>query len=47
MAIDKITEALTRRVAKTTSRRSLLTLIGGAITGAAAYLFHVLVYTDI
>jgi len=37
MAIDKITEALTRRVAKTTSRRSLLTLIGGAITGAAAF----------
>jgi methylamine dehydrogenase light chain len=32
---DKIAERLTRQVARTTSRRSLLTMIGGAITGAA------------
>lgn len=32
---DKIAERLTRRVARKTSRRSLLTLIGGAMTGAA------------
>lgn len=32
---DKIAERLTRQVARKTSRRSLLTLIGGAITGAA------------
>lgn len=34
---DKIAERLTRQVARTTSRRSLLTLIGGALTGAAAF----------
>lgn len=33
--LDKLAELLTRKVARRTSRRSLLTLIGGAITGAA------------
>jgi len=33
--LDKFAELLTRKVARRTSRRSLLTLIGGAITGAA------------
>ena len=33
--LDKIAERLTRKVARHTSRRSLLTLIGGAMTGAA------------
>lgn len=33
--LDKIAERLTRKVARGTSRRSLLTLIGGALTGAA------------
>ncbi len=32
---DKLTEKLARGVARSTSRRSLLSLIGGAITGAA------------
>jgi methylamine dehydrogenase light chain len=35
LPIDKITEQLTRRVARHTSRRSMLTLLGGALTGAA------------
>ena len=35
--IDKFTEKLTRGVARTTSRRSILTVIGGAITGAAVF----------
>ena len=33
--LDKFSEKMTRRVARATSRRSLLTLIGGALTGAA------------
>lgn len=33
--LDKFSEKVTRRVARATSRRSLLTLIGGALTGAA------------
>lgn len=33
--LDKFSETVTRQVARATSRRSLLTLIGGAITGAA------------
>lgn len=32
---DKFSEKMTRKVARATSRRSLLTLIGGALTGAA------------
>ena len=35
--LDKFSEKATRNVARATSRRSLLTLIGGAITGAAAF----------
>ncbi len=35
--LDKFSEKVTRNVARATSRRSLLTLIGGAITGAAAF----------
>jgi methylamine dehydrogenase light chain len=37
LKIDQIAEKLTRGVARGTSRRSLLTLIGGAITGAAVF----------
>jgi methylamine dehydrogenase light chain len=37
LKIDQIAEKLTRGVARSTSRRSLLTLIGGAITGAAVF----------
>lgn len=33
--LDKLTEKFTRGVARSTSRRSLLTMIGGAISGAA------------
>ena len=33
--LDKFSEKVTRNVARATSRRSLLTLIGGALTGAA------------
>lgn len=33
--LDSFAERMTRKVAQSTSRRSLLTLIGGAITGAA------------
>lgn len=36
LQMDKLAERLTRQVARGTSRRSLLTLIGGALTGAAA-----------
>jgi methylamine dehydrogenase light chain len=35
-SLDRITERLTRTVARTTSRRSLLTLIGGVIAGAGS-----------
>jgi methylamine dehydrogenase light chain len=35
--IDELSERLTRKVAQASSRRSLLTLIGGAITGAAVF----------
>jgi methylamine dehydrogenase light chain len=34
--LDKIAERLTRKVARSTSRRSLLSLIGGAIAGSGA-----------
>ena len=33
--LDKFAELMTRKVARHTSRRSLLTLLGGAVTGAA------------
>ena len=36
-SIDGLAERLTRRVARKTSRRSVLTWIGGAISGAAAF----------
>jgi methylamine dehydrogenase light chain len=36
LPFDRLTERMSRNVARGTSRRSLLTLIGGALTGAAA-----------